>query len=691
MSRLRFGKSLTMIAIVSLVTLFLLVPVQAAYTTRSAAVPVSGKRIVGYFVQWGIYKRNYLVKNVDTSGSAERMTHLNYAFADVSTGYKCATADAFADYNKAFSSSETVDGTADVSSQKLKGNFNQLRELKLKDPHLKLIMSVGGWSLSSHFSQAAMPANRAAFVASCIDMYLKGNFDPANGIVGYSGIFDGIDIDWEYPGACGLTCSFSPDDTANFTALMAEFRSQMNTLSQQTGQTYLLTAATSADEVTSSKIDLATVIQYMDWVSPMTYDFHGAWETTTNLHSPLYGNPADPTYALHFWSDNAVNVYLARGVPAGKLLIGVPFYARGWAGVPPGPNGDGLYQTAGSRPPRGKYENGVDDYKEMIAREATFTKYFQPLAQSVYIYNGSQFWTYDDPASMTNKMNYIQSKNLSGVMFWELSGDTTSIALLSAIYNGLNGAPPLTNTPGSPTSTPTRTLTPTRTSTPLPTNSPTATSTPTAGPSLTPTNTSLPPTITRTPTTGPSLTPTNTSLPPTITNTPVPSGYHNPSAQAAGSGGDGNGFELGPTNAFADDGVFAVDVDSGTVGSAVCTDPVRDNHDFFNYGFTVPSGSSINGIEVRLDALVDLVKNSAALCVQLSADGGTTWTAAKLTPGLTASEATYILGGPTDTWGRSWTSADLSDANFRVRVTTTANATVRDFYLDWAAVKVYNQ
>ena len=94
---------------------------------------------------------------------------------------------------------------------------------------------------------------------------------------------------------------------------------------------------------------------------------------------------------------------------------------------------------------------------------------------------------------------------------------------------------------------------------------------------------------------------------------------------------------------------------------------------------------------VRLDALVDLVKNSAALCVQLSADGGTTWTAAKLTPGLTASEATYILGGPTDTWGRSWTNADLSDANFRVRVTSIANAIVRDFYLDWAAVKVYNQ
>jgi chitinase len=612
-----------------------------------AAVPVSSKTILGYFVQWGIYKRNYLVKNVDTSGSAERMTHINYAFANVDTTYKCATADAFADYNKAFNASETVNGIADVSSQKLKGNFNQLKQLKLKYPHLKIIISVGGWSLSNNFSQAAMPANRAAFVASCIDMYLKGNFDVANGVTGYSGIFDGIDIDWEYPGACGLTCNFSPQDTANFTALMAEFRSQMTTLTQQTGQTYLLTAATSASDVISSYIDLPGVVPYMDYISLMTYDFHGSWETTTNLHSPLYGNPADPTYSLHFWSDNAINLYLSRGVPANKLLMGVPFYGHGWAGVPPGPNGDGLYQTATGNPPRGKYENGTDDYKEMIAREATFTKYFNPIAQSVYIYNGSQLWTYDDPASVTNKMNYIQSKNLAGTMFWELSGDTTSIALLAAIYNGLNGVAP-TSTPGGPTNTPTKT------------------------------NTPAPPT--NTPTVGPS---------PTPTNTPAPASYLSPMGQAAGPGGDANGYEGSPTNAFSDNATFAVDTDSGTAASTSCTDSLRDKHDFFNYG--IAPGATINGIEVRLDAKVDLVKNSAAMCVQLSWDGGTTWTAAKTTPGLTASEATYILGGPTDTWGRTWTAAELSNANFRVRVTDIATAIVRDFSLDWAAVKVYSQ
>lgn len=616
-----------------------------------ASVPVSSKRIVGYFVQWGIYKRNYLVKNVDTSGSAERMTHINYAFADVNASLRCATADSFADYNKAFNASETVNGIADQSSDPVKGNFKQLYQLKQKYPHLKVLISVGGWSLSSHFSDAALPANRAAFVASCIDMYLKGIYEPTKVL---PGVFDGIDIDWEYPGACGLTCAFRPEDKQNFVALMAEFRSQMNTLSQQTGKTYLLTAATSAGESNIGiGLDLPGLSQYMDWFNIMAYDFHGGWDTATNLHSPLYGNPADPTYADHSWSDYAVDLYLAGGVPASKLTMGVPFYGRGWGGVPPGPNGDGLYQVFTGKAPRGKYENGVDDYKEMIAREATFTKYFNPLAQSVHIYNGSELWTYDDPASMTNKMNYINSTNLSGVMFWELSGDTTSIALLNAIYNGLNSVSP-TNTPGGPTNTPTRT------------------------------NTPAPPT--NTPTVGPSPTPTNTAPP---TNTPPPSSYRSPAGQAVGPGGDANGFESNPANAFADDGLFAVDLDSGTVGGTSCTDPNRDKHDFFNYGLT--SGATINGIEVRLDAKVDLVKNSAGMCAQLSWDGGTTWTAAKTVPALTTSEATYILGGSTDTWGHSWTSTELSNANFRVRVTDISTAIVRDFYLDWAAVKVYSQ
>ena len=134
--------------------------------------------------------------------------------------------------------------------------------------------------------------------------------------------------------------------------------------------------------------------------------------------------------------------------------------------------------------------------------------------------------------------------------------------------------------------------------------------------------------------------------------------------------------------------MFAVDLDSGTVGGT-CGDANRDKHDFFNYGLT--PGATINGIEVRLDAKVDQVKNSPAICAQLSWDGGATWTAAKTTPALTTTETTYILGGPTDTWGHSWTSTELSNANFRVRLTDVATSIVRDFSLDWVAVKAYSQ
>src|SRR5689334_3527270 len=160
--------------------------------------------------------------------------------------------------------------------------------------------------------------------------------------------------------------------------------------------------------------------------------------------------------------------------------------------------------------------------------------------------------------------------------------------------------------------------------------------------------------------------------------TPLPvfaldTGYRNPTAQAAGPGGDGNGFESNPANAFADDSVFAVDSLSGTTGSMACNSTGRDKQDYFNYGFSIPGGSTINGVEVRLDAKVDTPSNETpAICVQLSTDGGATWTTTKQTPTLTTGEVTYLLGNATDLWGRTWTTTDFADANFRVRLITVA-------------------
>ena len=183
----------------------------------------------------------------------------------------------------------------------------------------------------------------------------------------------------------------------------------------------------------------------------------------------------------------------------------------------------------------------------------------------------------------------------------------------------------------------------------------------------------------------------NLGTPPTPTPVPSETGLQSPSVNAAASGGDGDGFQTNPGNAHSDDGLFAVDTNSSKGTSTSCTSSEKDKHLFFNYDFNIPSGATILGIEVRLDAQVDSTSGSPHMCVQLSWDGGLTWTTAKTTPTLTTSEATYTLGGPTDTWGRTWNTTEFANANFRVRMINVASSTSRDFSLDWVAVNVHYQ
>lgn len=155
------------------------------------------------------------------------------------------------------------------------------------------------------------------------------------------------------------------------------------------------------------------------------------------------------------------------------------------------------------------------------------------------------------------------------------------------------------------------------------------------------------------------------------------------------SAGDNNGFEVNPGNACANDGAYAEDVDSGTSTSTNCTDSHKDKHLFYNYGISVPAGSTVDGIEVRLDGFADATTGAPRYCVELSWNGGTNWTAAKtMASDLTTSEATYTLGAANDTWNRTWAVADLSDSNFRVRISSRASDNARDFRLEWAAVRV---
>ncbi len=213
------------------------------------------------------------------------------------------------------------------------------------------------------------------------------------------------------------------------------------------------------------------------------------------------------------------------------------------------------------------------------------------------------------------------------------------------------------------------------------------------GPTATPTNTSVPPTPTNT---GVPPTPTNTPLPPTPTNTPAPStstGYLAPSANAAvtTSSGDNNGYQTNPANAYTDNSVFAVDTNSGSGTSTSYTSTQKDRHLYYNYNFSIPATAVIQGIQVRLDARADATNGAPKIYVQFSWNGGTTWTTALATTNLTTSEVTYTLGAANNTWGRTWSAADFSNANFRVRVIDVASNTSRDFSLDYIAVNVTYQ
>ena len=167
-------------------------------------------------------------------------------------------------------------------------------------------------------------------------------------------------------------------------------------------------------------------------------------------------------------------------------------------------------------------------------------------------------------------------------------------------------------------------------------------------------------------------------------------GFKSAATQAAvtSGSGDNNGFQTNAGNMLVEDGLFAVDTNSGNGNSTSCTATQKDRHMLSDFGFGVPGGSTIQGIEVKLNSKVDSTSGAPKFCVQLSSDGGVTWTTAISSATLSTAETMYTLGGVTNTWGRAWTNTDFDDANFRVRLVMTASSGQRDFSLDWVGVQV---
>ncbi|WP_406387031.1 MULTISPECIES: glycosyl hydrolase family 18 protein [unclassified Streptomyces] len=381
-------------------------------TTGGGTTPPDpgGKVKLGYFTDWGVYQRNYHVKNLVTSGSAAKITHINYAFGNVQGG-KCTIGDSYADYDKAYTADQSVDGVADTWDQPLRGNFNQLRKLKAKYPNIKVLWSFGGWTWSGGFGQAA--ANPAAFADSCYSLVE----DPR-----WADVFDGIDIDWEYPNACGLSC-----DTSG----AASLKNVLSALRTKFGGSNLVTAAISADGSNGGKLDLADYAgasPYVDFYNVMTYDFFGAWDAKgpTAPHSPLTSYAGIPIAGFN--SEAAITKLKGKGIAGSKLNLGIGFYGRGWTGV----TQDAPGGTA-TGPAPGTYEQGIEDYKVLKGScPANGT-----VAGTAYAKCGSNWWSYDTPATIAGKMNWTKQQGLRGAFFWEFSGDTANGELAQAIHTGL--------------------------------------------------------------------------------------------------------------------------------------------------------------------------------------------------------------------------------------------------------------
>ncbi|MFZ0952846.1 MAG: glycosyl hydrolase family 18 protein [Candidatus Sulfotelmatobacter sp.] len=409
-----------------------------------------GKIVGGYFEEWSIYYAGYNIANLQQNGVADKLTHLIYAFGNVTTSPTpaCAIADTWADYQSPYLPS--VNGTAYPGP--LYGNFAAIQQLKALHPNLKVLMSLGGASAANtaaFVSAASTAAGRQALAASCIDMFVSGNIAPG---VTAPGLFDGFNIDWEFPTAT---------DTQNFTALLQEFRGQLNALSKTTGKQYTLSFDGPAGSQNYVNIDLRKAAEQVDFITIDGYNYSGSWVTQTNDASPLFDSRQDPLFGQDLDINDTVDAYLKAGVPPRKYTMGMPLYGAGWTGVPnvnrglyqnstaPSPvlwaNGTGLCpdlsgNTAGCDP---LLTPGLLTYSTLSTLTSNgYSNYFDPrrVAVSLFDPTSGTFYTYDDPFTVFLKTIYINLKvpgGLGGAYVWALKDDDANGTFVKTMAAGL--------------------------------------------------------------------------------------------------------------------------------------------------------------------------------------------------------------------------------------------------------------
>ena len=371
-------------------------PLEKSVTETAFVTPAAppfrhpAKMVVGYYGGWAAYS-GFTPDKV----SASSLNVLNYAFAKVGADLKIAATDPYIDY----------------------ANFTKLKSLKRTCPWLKTVISIGGWSDSGRFSDAALTeASRAAFSDSAV------RFMKTNG-------FDGIDIDWEYPTGGGLASNITRSaDPANFQLLLKTLRSKLNLQGSRDKKHYILSFAGGASNSYASRVGLSAISKYVDYGMIMTYDLHGFWDSFTDFNAPLF-LPAGQSPQGKTSVDAAVRSWLNNGFPPGKLIMGVPFYGYVYQGVS-GVN-NGLWQRFTSAS-----AVGYDTIQSKYVSSASYQKFYDSAAAVPWLFNGTTFVSYDDDASIRKKVQYSVSKGLLGVGVWDLGFDRTG-TLINSVKQSL--------------------------------------------------------------------------------------------------------------------------------------------------------------------------------------------------------------------------------------------------------------
>lgn len=426
---------------------------------------------IGFYTGWSA-ARGFEVRDLETSVAAGRLTMVNYAFADVrprdpdrepdpETNPVIVVAERpYWDFLRSVPAGGkgSEEAGAPPSDRRLGGNFAQLRALKGRHCGLRVVLSIGGWIESRYFSDGALTArSREVLVRSAVDTFLRGNLptadavragDPAaipageetagGGPGAAQGVFDGFDIDWEFPACPGNEGNrFRPEDEATFPLLLAEFRRQMDALSRETGRNYVLTADLPAGADQARHIDVPGALASVDWLNLMTYDFAGPWEPhgPARSHSPLLPArpgrlPGDP---IRESAVETVRAYEARGATPDRLVLGVPFYAHGWFGVDPG-------ETFGhGEPAEGPVAVEGEAHHWRMLRDRGYPSHRDPETGSFWFYDpeGRTFWGLDDPVALAVKGTFARTEGLRGIMIWSLESDDADGSLLRGLTCGL--------------------------------------------------------------------------------------------------------------------------------------------------------------------------------------------------------------------------------------------------------------